>query len=142
LNWTEDARVKGKNNSMSNSELRKFGLLTALLLVVFFDGLIPWLRSFKPPVWPLVAAALLVLPALAAPNLLRPVYRAWMAMANVLGWINTRIILSLIFFLIFLPVGIVIRMIRDPMRRQWDNAIETYRTDSTPPKVEHMERPF
>ncbi len=88
---------------MSPQELRKFGLMTGLLLIVFFDGLIPWIWNFSPPLWPLIVAGLLGVPALLFPAALSPVYRVWMAFANVLGWINTRIILSLIFFAVFLP---------------------------------------
>lgn len=127
---------------MNDSDLRKFGLLTGLLLVVFFDGLIPWLWDFTPPLWPVFIAVLLSVPALVYPRLLLPVYRAWMAFANVLGWINTRIILTVIFFVVFVPVGIALRIFRDPMCRELDADIESYRISSKPPQPENMERPF
>ena len=130
------------STDMSPAELRKFGLLTALLLVIFFDGLIPWIWGIELPVWPLIVAAVLVFLALVFPRGLGPIYRVWMAFANVLGWINTRIILSLIFFVVFLPIGLIVRLFNDPMRRKIDSSVDSYRIPSNAPKPENMERPF
>jgi hypothetical protein len=80
--------------------------------------------------------------ALLLPASLGPVYRVWMRFADVLGWINTRIILGLVFFAVFFPIGLIMRLFNDPMRRKMDQAIDTYRITSTPPKPENMERPF
>ena len=80
--------------------------------------------------------------ALVIPAALGPVYKVWMAFAEVLGWVNTRIILSLIFFVLFLPFGLVLRLVRDPMRRKLDPAQDSYRILSNPPKPQNMERPF
>lgn len=129
-------------SSVSPQELRKFGLLTGLLLIVFFCGLIPWIWSFSPPLWPLIAAGVLGLPAIVFPKALSPVYKVWMAFAGVLGWINTRIILSLIFYLVFLPIGLIMRLFRDPMHRSLDSSADSYRVESQPPKTENMEKPF
>ena len=130
------------NHQMTNTELQKFGLVTASMLVLFFNLLIPWIWSIAWPIWPLVVAAILVAMALIVPASLGPVYKIWMRIAEVLGWINTRIILSLIFFFIFLPFGLVLRLFNDPMRRKLDKSIETYRVPSESPKRENMEKPF
>jgi hypothetical protein len=127
---------------MTASELRKFGLVTAGMLIVFFDLLIPWIWSIARPLWPVIAAAVLIGMALLFPVALGPVYKIWMRFAEALGWINTRIILGLIFFLIFFPFGIVMRMFNDPMRRKFDKAADSYRISSNPTKPENMERPF
>jgi len=127
---------------MSPKELRKFGLVTAGMLILFFDLLIPWIWDIARPVWPLYPAVILVSMALIIPAALGPVYTIWMRFALVLGWINTRIILGLIFFLVFFPFGIVMRMFNDPMRRKFDQSADSYRVLSNPTKPENMERPF
>lgn len=127
---------------MSHRELRNFGLVTALMLLIFFDGLIPWIWNFKPPLWPLTVAAVLVVLALLVPGWLLPVYKVWMRFANALGWVNTRIILSLVFIVLFLPVGFVLRIFGDPMSRKWDDSKTSYRISSQDPKPENMNRPF
>jgi len=130
------------NTNMSIKDLRKFGLLTGGMLVLFFDLLIPWIWGLSRPLWPVIAAAILASMALAIPAALRPVYKIWMRFAEALGWVNTRIILSLIFFLLFFPVGVIMRMFNDPMRRKYDKTADSYRVSSNPTKLENMERPF
>jgi hypothetical protein len=128
--------------TMSIKELRKFGLLTGGMLVLFFCLLIPWIWGRPMPVWPLVVAAVLATVALVLPAALRPVYKVWMLFAEALGWVNTRIILSLIFFLIFFPLGVIMRFFNDPMHRKYDAATDSYRVSSNPTKPENMERPY
>jgi hypothetical protein len=49
----------------------------------------------------------------------RGFYKGWMKAAAVLGYVNSRIILSAVFYLIFTPVGIVTRLLgRDPLNRR------------------------
>ncbi|PTN11174.1 SxtJ family membrane protein [Nitrosomonas aestuarii] len=130
------------NHQITPAELRKFGFVTAGMLVLFFGLLIPWIWGFAWPTWPLIAAAILTTMALIAPASLRPVYKIWMRFAEMLGWINTRIILGLIFFLLFLPVGLIMRIFNDPMRRKLDQTVGTYRVPSKSPKHENMEKLF
>ena len=54
-------------------------------------------------------AALFAVAALVAPRALRGIYRLWMRIGEALAWINTRIILSVIFYGIVTPMGIVMR---------------------------------
>ncbi len=130
------------DTKMSAKELRKFGLVTGGMLILFFDLLIPWIWSIAMPVWPLIVAGVLASMALVYPLSLGPVYKVWMLFAEALGWVNTRIILSLIFFLLFFPFGMVMRMFNDPMRRKMEKSAQSYRIPSNPTKPENMERPF
>lgn len=57
-----------------------------------------------------ILAAVLALLSAIAPSLLKPVYRVWMWIGEGLGWINTRILLTLVFFLVVTPIGIVMRL--------------------------------
>jgi len=74
-----------------------------------------WRRGFDGvAVAACVVAALFALSALIAPVMLAPVYRWWMRFAEILGWINTRILLILIFYLVVTPLGLVMRLFRRP----------------------------
>lgn len=130
------------DKKMSIVELRKFALVTGGMLILFFDLLLPWIWGRPMPLWPIVVATILISMALVLPAALRPVYKVWMLFAEALGWVNTRIILSLIFFLIFFPFGIIMRMFNDPMQRKFDAAADSYRVPSNPTKPDNMERPF
>lgn len=50
--------------------------------------------------------------AFIAPILLKPVYIFWMKLAHALGWINTRLILTALFYLVFTPIALIIRLMR------------------------------
>ena len=123
-------------------ELRKFGLITAAMVILFFELLIPWIWGFPLPLWPLMVAGILATLALIIPKSIGPFYRVWMKFADILGWINTRIILSIIFFAVFLPFGLIMRIFNDPMQRRLDKSINTYRVNSTPPNHKNLEKPF
>lgn len=127
---------------MSNQELRKFGFVTGGMLILFFAALIPWIWEFSTPMWPFYAAGVMATMALVWPASLGPVYTVWMKFAEVLGWVNTRIILSVVFFLMFFPIGVVMRLFNDPMRRKLDDTAVSYRVESRPPQPDNMERPF
>lgn len=86
----------------------------ALLVIAGYK----WWRGAPQWVWVtlLSLAAALLLSAAIAPSLLRPVYRGWMRIGEALGWINTRILLTLVFFLVVTPIGLVMRLFgRSPM---------------------------
>ena len=102
---------------VSNKQLRQFGLLVGGIFAVI--GLWPMvLRGQNPRLWSLVPAVLLILPALVYPRSLRFVHRGWMVIGEVLGWINTRIILGTLFYTLVTATGLIMRLSgKDPMNR-------------------------
>ena len=126
-----------------SGELRKFGLVTGAIVVTLFGIVLPWLIGHPWPVWPWVIAGIFWIWALTSPATLFIVYRIWMKFGHVAGWINTRIILGLIFYLVFFPVGILLRMLgKDPMTRKLDGTSKSYRIISAPIEKDHIERPY
>jgi len=127
---------------LGRAELRQFGLSTGAIVACLFGLILPWLLGRPVPVWPWVLFAVLGLAALAAPGILRPVYRGWMKFGAVLGAVNTRVILGVFFFLILFPVGLMRRLFgSDPMRRRFEDGA-TYRIPSVKHSPKHLERPF
>ena len=50
---------------------------------------------------------------------LKALYRGWMKFAHVLGWVNTRIILSLVYIIIMTPMALIFKVVgKDPMKRK------------------------
>jgi hypothetical protein len=129
--------------SLSKSELRKFGLTVGTAFAVF--GAISWWRGHELPprvLWTL--AGLLIVPGLIAPSILGPVQRGWMAFAMVLGHINTRIILTALYYLVMTPVGLVMRLFRDPLDRSLKDTRDSQwiRREREPVDVARYERQF
>ena len=124
-------------------QLRKFGLVFAAGLTIMFGLVLPWLADRPWPQWPWLAAAVIATLALACPPVLGPLNALWLKIGHVLGWINTRIILGVVYFLVFLPAGMLMRLSgRDPMHREFDASAASYRVPSEPAPSKQMERPF
>lgn len=119
-------------------------MVTGLILVMLFAFLFPWLfNSTTMPIWPWLIASMLWLPALFYPCVLQPVYTSWMKVGHVLGWINTRIILGLLFYLIVLPMGLIMRLFGfDPMARKKDQESSSYRVKSISEPKDRLEKPY
>lgn len=97
---------------------RQFGLSVgaAFLLVT---AVLAWRGHV---VWAYGTAALgasLVLAALALPAHLGPIYRTWMSMALAISKVTTPIFMSLVYFVVLTPTGVLRRTIgRNQLRRE------------------------
>lgn len=128
----------------STEELRKFGLVVGLALAAVFGAMLPWIFDRPYPLWPLVAGGVLIALALLAPRALAWPHRGWMIVGHGLGWFNSRVILSALFFVLVMPIGLVMRVLgRSTMLRARDANADTYRITSTrAADRKAMEKPF
>lgn len=125
------------------SDLRHYGLGLALLVVLVFWGLLPWLGDRPRPAWPWVAAGALAALALAWPRAVYPVYRMLLPVARLLGLVNTWLLLGAVFFGILLPVGWVLgRMGRLQYRTGFEPGAASYRVEVEPDRPVRLEEPF
>jgi len=123
--------------------LREFGLVTGAIVAGLFGVFFPWVLERAFPMWPWAVLAVLGVWALAAPSSLRPVYRLWMRFGLLIGKVTTPIVMGLIFVVIVVPVGLVMRMThRDPLRRAFDRTAKSYRIISERPPKDNLKRPF
>lgn len=130
------------STEVSPKTIRSFALIVggALLAIAAFR----WWRHGAQNISLVLAAiaAVLVLLALIAPAVLRPVYRGWMLLGEALGWINTRIILTVVFFLVVTPIGLLLRLFgRSPMAARGG---DSYWIDVEPHSYgdKHVEKQF
>lgn len=131
------------NSTPDRKELRKFGLIFATGLILVFGLFLPWVFERPWPAWPWIVGGAFVAVALILPQSLRPVFWLWMKIGHVLGWINTRIILGIVFFLVFAPIALVLRIMRaDLMKQTLDTTASSYRIESVRLPRDRMERPF
>ena len=128
---------------LDRDELRKFGLTTGAIVAVLFGGLIPWIWDFRYPTWPWIVFGVLAAFAILAPMLLQSVHRTWMRIGLAISKVTTPIILGIVFFLVIMPIGIVIRLAgRDPLRRNLESSTDTYRVDPQVSEHDSLEKPY
>jgi hypothetical protein len=109
------------NTTASTSELRRFGMTVGGAFVVL-GGLSRWRGHDTAPLVMWTLGALLIAPGLVAPRVLGPVRRGWMRAGMALGEVNGRIILTVLFYVVLVPVGFVLRRLRDPLDRSLTDA--------------------
>ena len=127
----------------TSRDLRKFGLLFTgvfLLLAAYsaYRGHTTW-------PWFIGAACFFLTSGFFFHAVLRPIYIGWMKFAFLLGWVNTRLILGIFFYLILTPVGLIMRLFgRDPLHRKFDRKASTYWVKRPPAEFdrERYERLF
>ena len=96
-------------------DLRKFGLLFCVLSAAL-AGYLVWSRGVDAATVPGAISASLLLLSLGLPSLLKPVWWPWMVVARVLGFVNSHLLLAVVFYLMFTPIGLVMRLLgRDPL---------------------------
>lgn len=81
----------------------------------------------------------------AAPAVLRPVHKLWMGLAFVLGWFMSRLILSLVYYLVLTPIGLAMRVRgKDFLNKKIDREASTYWIKRPKPEMgkERYERLF
>ena len=123
--------------TQSKRQLRSFGLIVAAGFGLI--GLLPLVRGHHIRIWSLAISALFAATALVAPQALRSVYPIWMRAGEALGWVNSRIILGVVYFVILSPIGALRRMLgHDPMQRKFDPETQTYRISRTKRPRSHL----
>jgi hypothetical protein len=114
-----------KNIKSEKSDIRKFGITIGLFLIIL-AGVLFW-RGRNAFEIPLVLGIALCVLGLTIPIVLKPIYWIWMIFAIILGWIMTRVILSLLFYVVITPIGLFSRMSGNRfLDLNWDKSKDTY----------------
>jgi hypothetical protein len=88
----------------------------------------------SPLGWLLALAALMAVVTATREAWLTPLNRAWMKLGELLGRIVSPVVLAVIFYGLFAPVGLVMRAFkRDALARAWDPAAKSYWVKREPP---------
>jgi hypothetical protein len=114
------------NWNPSRRELRQF----ALLWIGFFGlagAYCLWVVSSQTAATAFWVVSTAGLAGYFAPSLLRPIYVVWMALALPIGWVISHLLLLAVYYLVFTPVGLVLRLVGyDPLNRNFDRSARSY----------------
>ena len=99
-----------KNIRSTKKDIKNFGITIGLMLFVIAVFLFLNNKdSFKIFFY---ISGFFFLTGLATPSSIKPIYLIWMAFSLILGWIMTRVVLSILFFLIITPIGFIAKIFR------------------------------
>ncbi len=105
------------NTSCSRKQLREFGFLIGLGLPIFIGFILPALSGHLFRSWTLWVGIPFLFIGITKPLLLLYPYKFWMQLGHILGWINSRIILGIIFIILVQPIAFIMRTFGyDPLR--------------------------
>jgi len=114
-----------KSIKTTTPEVRKFGLTIGVFLLLI-AGFLFWKQKPDFPYFAYVGGGLALL-GLIAPIFLKPIYKIWMSFAVVMGFIMTRVILTIVYFGLFTPMALAAKLFgKDLLNKRWDKNAATY----------------
>ena len=97
-----------KEIKSDKKELRKFGYTIGIAFLAIGAALLYWGKSSGPYFIGLGAVNCLL--GFLYPSLLKPFHKIWMGISVVLGFVMTRIILTILFYFVFMPIRFIARI--------------------------------
>ena len=114
-----------KNIKSEKSDIRNFGITLGIILLLI-SGFLFWKEKESYQIFSGIGITLSLI-AIAIPSVLKPVYWMWMIFGIILGWFMTRVILSLLFYIILTPIGLTLRLFgKQFLELRWDKSKESY----------------
>ena len=111
-------------NRISKKQLREFGYLIGFGLPLIIGWLIPSITGHAFRSWTLWISIPTLIVGIISPRILRKPYQAWMQLGHLLGYVNSRIILGIVFVAVLQPIAFVMRAFGyDPLRSKKSNLL-------------------
>lgn len=106
-------------------EQRKFGFVMAVAFAAI--GGLRWLVKGAPSPTLFTISVVFLIAAGIAPFALRPVFVVWMKFAEALNWVVTRVLLTIVFYVLITPARFLNQIFgSDPLKRAWLPDADTY----------------
>ena len=122
--------------NISKKVLREFGFLICIAFPLLIGWLLPLLGGHTFRVWTLFISLPSGILGILKPSLLLYPYKLWMNIGHILGWVNSRLILGLVFLIVLFPISLIMRVFgHDPLGLKKHSQISSYREMKTNKKV-------
>lgn len=116
--------------NIQNNELRKFGITVAGIFLLI--GLYQSYMINSSAIWPWICCATILLPSMIYPGSLKLFYKFWTILGFALGWVNSKIILGIIFIFLLTPISLIMKLIgKDTLKLKINKNINTYREEKS-----------
>lgn len=125
-------------------DLKQFGSVLAGILFIFSTINFLKGRTFWYP-WFFGFGVVCVFLVFAAPRYIKPIFIVFSKVGHAIGWLNTRVILALIYYIFITPIAVSMKIFnKDPLSRKVNKTELTYwtRRAITKPTRERLEKQF
>jgi len=114
-----------KHIKESKKDLRKFGLTVGGVILAI--GLVLFYFEKPSAIYFAVIGGLLILFGALFPNILKPINKIWMSLAIILGFIMSRVILTILFYLLLTPIALLAKLVgKKFMILKYDKSAKSY----------------
>ncbi len=108
--------------------MKVFSLIWAGVFMLV--GLFPYIKGTDIKLWSVVISLIFTIIAFVKPEILTKFYYLWTKLGEFIGTIISKIVLALLFYGVFLPVAIFLRLIgKDLLNKKMDKPQESYWID-------------
>ena len=122
-------------NHIPQKTLREFGFLIGFTFPFLIGWILPLVGGHTFRTWTIFISIPFLILAITKPDLLFYPYKAWMKLGHILGWLNSRIILGLVFLIVLQPIALIMRIFgHDPLKTK-KIAQKSYREIKTNKKI-------
>ena len=114
----------------SDRDLKNFGLIWAVIFLII--AFLPFFKAHEIRFWALYTSLSFIAISLIYPNFYQQIYfyQGWIKFGNLIGKINSKIIILILFYVIFMPIGIILKILRkDLLRKKIDKLSTSYFID-------------
>lgn len=110
---------------IEQSSEKSFGIVFSIVFLIF--SLFPLINSGYIHLWALIVSAIFLFLAFIAPNILKLPNMLWFKLGILLGSIIAPIVMSLIYFITVMPIGLIMRLLgKDLLKKKFDRNAKTY----------------
>ena len=114
------------------SSNKSFGIIFSIFFLLI--SLYPLINNENIRYWSLIISVIFLILGLLNSNLLLPLNKIWFKFGILLGKIISPLIMSIIFFLVVTPIGLIMRMIKKDLLNIKFTNNDSYWIEKTDPK--------
>jgi hypothetical protein len=119
---------------VTRRKIVEFGVVFFAVLAIIVPMFVFWRNDWTWVSWldwSVAAGVAMIALCLGTGMMMAPVYKLWMRIALVLGTIMTAVIVTVVFFLVITPIGLIRRLLRSKSdyKQSFDREADSYWVD-------------
>ncbi len=115
------------SEDINKKKLRQFGFLIGIGLPLLIGFLMPILLGHNLRIWTFWLGGITSFIGFIKPYSLFYFYKLWMKIGQILGWLNSHLMLGFVYFIILLPMSFILKLFGyDPLKLK-KTKCKTYR---------------